>query len=336
VVDTSCAALLLLAREVHNRGYKVAQTGEGADEWLAGYPWHKVNRALGYLDVLGLPLSQWLRRGLVALGGTGFPWSNIRRAQHLVGGHNGWLDIYGLMSLSKLRFFSPWMKEQMLDQVPYDDLELPRERMVRWHPLNRELAIGFRTHLGGLLLNAKGDRVAMHSSVETRYPFLDEAVFNFLARVPPRYKLRGVLGDKYLLRLVAERWVPHSIAWRQKAMFRAPFDSFHLHVAPPFVEQLLSEEALRETGYFDPAAVLYWRQHFRSIRLNQGKRLSVEMGLVGVVATQLWHHTYLGSLCELPTLSDQWSAVSGQQKAEAGSNGMPGRPHGASLLTADR
>src|SRR5207249_1343080 len=39
VVDTSCAALMMLAREVHRQGYKVALTGEGADEWLAGYPW---------------------------------------------------------------------------------------------------------------------------------------------------------------------------------------------------------------------------------------------------------------------------------------------------------
>ena len=59
VIDTSCAALLMLAREVHARGYKVALTGEGADEWLAGYPWHKVNWLLSWLDVIpGLPLSQ--------------------------------------------------------------------------------------------------------------------------------------------------------------------------------------------------------------------------------------------------------------------------------------
>ena len=38
VIDTSCAALLMLARAVHEHGYKVALTGEGADEWLAGYP----------------------------------------------------------------------------------------------------------------------------------------------------------------------------------------------------------------------------------------------------------------------------------------------------------
>jgi asparagine synthase (glutamine-hydrolysing) len=33
-------------------------------------------------------------------------------------------------------------------------------------------------------------------------------------------------------------------------------------------------------------------------------RTSVELGLVGVTATQLWHHLYIdGSLCELPTVS---------------------------------
>src|SRR6185295_5891625 len=97
VVDTSCAALLLLAREVHARGYKVALTGEGADEWLAGYPWHKVNRLLGSLD------------------------------------------FFGLISMSKYRFFSQDMLTRLEDHNPYEDLQLEPERMKRWHPLNREL-----------------------------------------------------------------------------------------------------------------------------------------------------------------------------------------------------
>ena len=36
----------MLAREVHAQGYKVALTGEGADEWLAGYSWFKIYRLL--------------------------------------------------------------------------------------------------------------------------------------------------------------------------------------------------------------------------------------------------------------------------------------------------
>src|SRR5262249_45428684 len=42
VLDTSCAALLRLAQSVHERGYKVVLTGEGADEALAGYFWYKL------------------------------------------------------------------------------------------------------------------------------------------------------------------------------------------------------------------------------------------------------------------------------------------------------
>jgi asparagine synthase (glutamine-hydrolysing) len=302
VVDTSCAALLLLAQEVHARGYKVALTGEGADEWLAGYPWHKLNRVLGYLDFIPkLPLSQLIRRAFVRLtGAPRFPEGVIARSQAAVGGHNGWLDVYALMGMAKLRFFSPMLLKELADHVPYEDLGLNQERMRRWHPLNRELCLGARAHLAGLLLNAKGDRVAMHSSVETRYPFLDEAVFAFLAKLDPRWKLRG-LRDKRLLRRVAERWLPRAMAHRRKAMFRAPFDSFHLDQAPPFVQQLLSPESLRRTGYFNVEAVTHWRQHFRDLRAGGSQRTSIEMGLVGVLATQLWHQTFLGGgLADLP------------------------------------
>ena len=32
--------------------YAVAQTGEGSDEWLAGYPWYKTHRLLSLLDII--------------------------------------------------------------------------------------------------------------------------------------------------------------------------------------------------------------------------------------------------------------------------------------------
>jgi asparagine synthase (glutamine-hydrolysing) len=302
VVDTSCAALLLLAREVHARGYKVTLTGEGADEWLAGYPWYKVDRVLGSLDVFGLPLSQWLRRGFMkASGGPSFGWDYVKKVQDSIGGHSPWMDIYGLMSLSKLRFFSRATLDALSDHVPYADLAPNLDRMRKWHPFHRGLWLGIRSHLAGLLLNGKGDRVAMNSSVEARYPFLDEAVFDYLAPIHPRLKMRR-LTEKYLLRRLAERWLPPEIAWRRKAMFRAPFDSFHDDNVPAFVEQLLSEEALRRTGYFDVEAVRTWRQRYKGLRAGSLKRVSIEMGLVGVLATQLWHQTFIdGGLADVPS-----------------------------------
>jgi len=172
--------------------------------------------------------------------------------------------------------------------------------MNTYHPLNRELYLSGRAHLVGLLLNAKGDRIAMHNSVEARYPFLDEQVFRFIADIHPKYKLRRTT-EKYLLRVMAERWLPKNIAWRQKAMFRAPFDSLYLENAPPFVEQLLSEESIKKSGYFEHTKVQHWREKYKSLGRFNPARLSVEMGLIGVVSTQLWHHTYINaSLCELP------------------------------------
>jgi asparagine synthase (glutamine-hydrolysing) len=319
VIDTACAALMELAKSVHANGYKVALTGEGSDELLAGYPWFKLHRVMSAIDVIpGLQLSQRVRRAAVRLAGLPrFPWEILQRNKAAAGGYTAWHDVYGMMSLSRLLFYSEEMKSAVGDHVPYEDLGLDTSRMARWHPLNRGLAVGVRVMLAGLLLSSKGDRVAMHSSVETRYPFLDDDVIAFLARLHPRWKLHG-LTDKYVLRLLAERWLPKSIAWRKKAMFRAPMDAFHLDNAPPFVEQLLGPEALRVTGYFDAESVHHWRSRLASMRSGSGPRTAVEMGLVGVLATQLWHQQFIDQgLAEVPTIADFRLQIANRQSASS-------------------
>ncbi len=306
VIDTACAALLLLAEKVREDNKKVALTGEGADEWLGSYPWFKVNKLLSYLDFIpGLKLSQKVRRIYLKLTGSPqFDQKIVQETQNIVGGHNGWLDIYGLVSAAKLRFFNPYMREVMAEGVPIGDLQINTDRLKKWHPFHRSLYVGGRVHLPGLLLNAKGDRVAMNSSVETRYPFLDEDVYEFLAKLHPKWKLRGIQRDKHILRLLAERWLPKQIARRRKAMFRAPFDSFHIDNPPKFVDQLFSRDSLRKAGYFDVDSVIHWRENFKKLNIRAAQRLSIEMGLAGVLSTQLWHHLYIdSSLCELPGLN---------------------------------
>ena len=302
VIDTSCAALLLLAQRVHACGQKVVLTGEGADEWLVGYPWYKAAKLFGFLDLLpGLSLSDRMRRAYLRLNHVPQYPAEFRRAvEESIGGPNAWIDAYGLLGISKLRFYAAPMREVLEKTNPWADLQIPLDRARRWHPLNRGIWVAARVTLAGHLLQAKGDRVAMHSSVEVRYPFLDEDVFDFLAGLHPRWKLRG-FRDKHLLRLLAERWVPPSVYRRRKIIFRAPLDSFHVEPEPAFVAQLLSEESLRRTGYFDVAAVHHWRRAFRRMPKGSLPRLSVELGLTAIVAIQLWHHLFIGpDLAELP------------------------------------
>jgi asparagine synthase (glutamine-hydrolysing) len=326
VVDTSCLGLLHLARSVHEHGYKVVLTGEGADEWLAGYSWFKINRLAGWLDnIPGLPLGFALRRSFLTITGQPtFPYSAYRHTQQLMGGHNGWMDLYGFMSLNKLRFLTGEIRDTIVGRSALEDLELPAD-LHRWHPFNRQMYFGARIMLPGHLLASKGDRIAMHSSVESRYVFLDEDVIDYMAKIHPRWKLRGILRDKYIERKVAERWLPKEIAWRKKHMFRAPMDSWmkktgagtprekrndplglNRGAAIPvsrddWIDQVLSTESLLKVGYFDPVAVAAAREKLAKPGRGLG-RTSLEMGLTAVIATQLWHHLYLGGqLCELPT-----------------------------------
>lgn len=300
VIDTACGLLWCLAREVHDQGYKVALTGEGSDEAQAGYVFYKTNKIIRWLDFAGFRPSSVVSRLARKIVSPYVALSEFRRMDRLTGGAKAQSEMYSFVAQSRHKFYSDDLKQRLGTHVAYEDLTFDTDKIRRWHPLNQSLYFGYKVFLAGLLLNHKGDRVAMANSVETRYPFLDNDVLDLTTRVHPRWKLRGVRFDKYLLRQAAARYLPHEIALRPKAMFRAPFAESFFGDPPPYVEQLMSEASLRKTGYFDVAAV---RKQYEQYRLAGGRsrRPFIEMGMTSVVATQLWHHLYLGGhLCELP------------------------------------
>ena len=304
MIDRACAALLALSREVRAQGYKVVLTGEGADEGFAGYVWFKIRETARRLDIgdafrpstaISRAARKWAARDV--------SFAEFSRIDSLIGGPHAQSIIYNLVARSRGRYYSAGLKEELGTHVAYEDLDLDVERMARWHPLNRSLYFGYKLHLPGLLLSQKGDRVAMANSVETRYPFLDENLIELASRMHPRWKLRRLLKDKYLLRRAAERRLPHEVAWRPKAMFRAPMAETFLAHPPAFVRDLLSKESLAQAGYFDADAIA---RDCALLARGEGKKLGAftSLGLGGVVATQLWHHLYLGGgLCELPHLT---------------------------------
>ena len=297
VIDTSSAAIYQLATAVRDAGYKVALTGEGADEALAGYPWFKVRRFTRWLDRIGLA-DRWRRRIFKRFGR--HSWQRYQRRYEAMGGYHATADLYAFCSLAGDLLYTPEFEESMGGRLATDDLVLDHDGMTRWHPLNRSLYLGYKVMLSGLLMTHKGDRPAMANSVETRFPFLDDRFVEFCAQLAPEYKLRGVRRDKDLLRRYASRLLPPEIAARPKNIFRARYSGSFLEPEPNFVKQLLSPEALKKTGYFDPERVAYVRRFLQNYPKRLPPHMGREVGFVGVVATQLWHHLFLGGgLCEL-------------------------------------
>lgn len=316
VVDTASAAVLRLSQLIREHGYKVALTGQGADELLAGYIWFKTHRygeKLNFIPGLYDNIRKWYTRAVTP----NYPWSDIEgHMQALGGSYNAAFDAFARVFTPRFDFYSAEMREHAKGRSAFAEMGLNRERMRTWAPLNQGLYLTSRTLLSGMLLSSKGDRASMNASVELRHPFLDEDLFDFCAKLQTRWKLRG-LQDKYLLRTVADKWLPKTMSRRRKAMFLTPWESLfppsgQQGSAPTYVEELLSEESLRRSGYFDPKSVMRWRKDVQNLRRRSLLRTSIEMSLAGIVSTQLWHHSYIdGSLSSLPTLAGTFPPVTG-------------------------
>jgi len=306
LMDTSCAAMLLLAAANRQAGNVVALTGEGADEALAGYVWFKWRRRGHLHKLVGDSLERFVRQIMLSrlIGGGSahrapfYGFHGVRFAQQIS---------WELIAQSRERLYSSAMWDRLGTYTAYQDLPALPERLPKWHFLNQSLYAAYKVMLPGLLMVGKGDRPLRAASTEGRYPFLDESVIEFCSQIAPEYKLRG-WTDKWLLREVAERVAPKQIQSRRKAMFRANMGlAFVGDHQPAWVEQLLSPASLAATGYFDATAVEQACKMQRTKGRKSLGRFAYDMGLAGVVSTQLWHHLYFGGgLCELP----EWNVES--------------------------
>jgi len=299
ILDTSCSALMQLACEVNHQGYKVALSGEGADEALAGYFCFKSQKISEKIrQWAGLSIPNLTRKIIQKSIQCELP-SHLSKPEHNIS-QSAQQFLYETVGMARGSVYSKEMWENLNDHNPYDDLQIINDRIKHWHPLNQSLYVAYKVMLPGLLMISKGDRIAMHSSVEMRYPYLDENIIAFCASIDPMYKLYG-LTEKWLLRKVAAKILPLKIANRRKICFSTSLSKIFLGKDRPiWIDQLLSTESLKKSGYFDADMVKRERNlqtHFPNILPRQ---YVLDATLTTVISTQLWHHIFFGGLCDLP------------------------------------
>jgi asparagine synthase (glutamine-hydrolysing) len=127
----------------------------------------------------------------------------------------------------------------------------------------------------------KLDRAAMATSLETRVPFLDRAVFDLAWRLPLSAKLHEGT-TKWLVRQVLHRHVPEALVERPKMGFGFPIGALLRGPLRPWAEDLLGERRLTEQGLLDPGPVRRaWQAHLAG-------RRDLAHELWDVLALQSW------------------------------------------------
>ena len=98
------------------------------------------------------------------------------------------------------------------------------------------------------------DKAAMAAGVEGRPPLTDHRIVEFMFSLPPRQRIRNS-EQKYLLKKVAERYLPRDVIYRPKAPFGSPLRSWVRGALAPMIDDLLLSDGARVRALYDPRMV---------------------------------------------------------------------------------
>jgi asparagine synthase (glutamine-hydrolysing) len=211
MVSHDAVAFYLLSEEV-SKSYKVVQSGQGADEVLAGYSWYQEVAANA-----GATL------GAEAYAAAFFDRPDAEMAEMLEPDHLAGRD--ASREFAEAHFARPGA-DGPVDRA----LRLDTEVMLVDDPVKRV------------------DNMTMAWGLEARVPFLDHEFVELAAACPPELKLAH--GGKGVLKQASRRVLPAAVIDRPKGYFPVPALSRLEGEALELVRDVMGSGAARERGLF--------------------------------------------------------------------------------------
>ncbi len=224
----NCAPFMMVSRLARDSGVKGMLSGEGSDELFLGYPWLGRQRLVNAYYRAGARLRRLVHR-IPELGPILWPEPPTS--------HESVRDLLNRREVA-------------------DDRRRAREAFERLG--TRAVDRGHLTsidyldyHLRTLLL--RNDTQGMEASIESRFPFLDHEVVRTAVNLPIRFKLRlspttlvpahPFVRDKWVIRKVADRWVPRQLSQRTKLGFWTT-TAERMQVSPAFYDDARMRDLL--------------------------------------------------------------------------------------------
>ncbi|MBK9107523.1 MAG: asparagine synthase (glutamine-hydrolyzing) [Saprospiraceae bacterium] len=276
------SAISKLARA---QGHVVLISGIGGDDLFAGYRRHLAYSLDPYTAKLPLAFRRFIKNTSRILPDD-VP--GLRRLKKVLSGFDftnmndrllGYFDWIPTEETRKL--FSDPVLQALADYNPHavflKDLDSISEASSN---LTKQLYLEAKYYLPEHNLNYT-DKVGMKHGIEIRVPFLDKDLVELSFSIPDEFKLKGKT-TKYILRKLAERYLPPEIIHRKKTGFGGPVRTWIKSEFQTAIDRDLSAEHMKSQGIFNPKAVN------QLIQANKTGKRDAAYSILALLAIQSW------------------------------------------------
>ena len=268
-----------ICNEAKKHGIKVLLGGTAGDDLFSGYRRHQALRLESVYSSLPLFFRRFLKKAVSSLNKQN-PF--IRRLSKLFKnidqpklermiGYFDWIDVKILNGL--------FLKENNFDHHSFFK-KLTKVIPGKTSDLNKMLFWELNTFLVDHNLNYT-DKLSMATGLEVRVPFLDKELVEFSTKIPVGLKLKAN-ETKYILKKVAERYLPKEIIYRPKTGFGAPVREWIINDMSPLIEKYLNKEVIEKRNIFN-----YKKVH-ELIENNKTGKIDASYTIWSLLAIESW------------------------------------------------
>jgi asparagine synthase (glutamine-hydrolysing) len=287
--DPAPLNVLNICYAAKQKGIKVLLGGTAGDDIFSGYRRHQALNYEKYIDIL--PKQVWTFFNKISSNLDIIRPFNRRLRKFLnetnkskldrMAGYFAWLPY-----THNLKLFSKTIQSELNynsnSRVLLDLLKnIPNETS----DLNKMLYWEMKTFLMGHNLNYT-DKMSMAVGVEARVPFLDLDLVNFSTTIPAEFKLKGD-ETKYILKKVAEKYLPKEIIYRPKSGFGAPIRKWITVDLDDMIKERLAPDVIMARGIFDERAV------WKLINDNKAGKIDASYTIWSLLAIESWMQQFV-------------------------------------------
>ena len=234
---------------------KVALVGDGGDESFAGYDrTQQIFRALMYKKIIPRFISKKVISPLLkAMGNSAdksYLLNRIKFYEDQVncGSRSKYKNLMGSIYCRE-ELYSPQFKKRLDGHHPGHIYEGFYDQADGADDVDRVLYVDFNAILPDSY-QVKMDIASMSNSLEVRAPFLDYRVMEFAATIPSTKKL-NFWQSKYLLKKLAEKYIPKENIYRSKCGFGVPIGVWFRGDLKQYLYSIILSGKAKKRGYFN-------------------------------------------------------------------------------------